>query len=63
MDFANEISAKVMGDILAKGMSLADVDLSDTVNSEAVKALGEILTGNRNHELRELSASFLCKVV
>jgi len=29
----------------------------------AVKALGEILTGNRNHELRELSASFLCKVV
>ncbi len=42
MDFANEISAKVMGDILAKGMSLSNVDLSETVNSEAVRALGEI---------------------
>lgn len=42
MDFANEISAKVMGDILARGMSLSNVDLSETVNSEAVRALGEI---------------------
>ena len=42
MNIANEISAKVMGDILAKGMSLSKVDLSETVNSEAVRALGEI---------------------
>lgn len=42
MDIVNEISAKVMGDILAKGMSLSKVDLSETVNSEAVRALGEI---------------------
>ena len=42
MDIANEISAKVMGEILAKGMSLSGVDLSETVNSEAVRALGEI---------------------
>lgn len=42
MDIANEISAKVMGDILARGMSLSKVDLSETVNSEAVRALGEI---------------------
>lgn len=42
MDIVNEISAKVMGDILAKGMSLSEVDLSETVNSEAVRALGEI---------------------
>jgi predicted RNase H-like nuclease (RuvC/YqgF family) len=42
LDIVNEISAKVMGDILAKGMSLSKVDLSETVNSEAVRALGEI---------------------
>ena len=56
MDFVNEISAKVMGDILAKGMSLSSVDLSETVNSEAVKALGEIKKalseeGNRGKKL------------
>lgn len=42
MIFENELTAKVMGEILAKGMSLSDVDLSKTVDSEAVKALGKI---------------------
>jgi len=42
MDIANEISAKVMGDILAQGMSLSGIDLSERVNSEAVRALGKI---------------------
>lgn len=51
MDFTNEVTAKVMGEILAKGMSLSDVDLSKTVDSEAVRALGKIkniLSENRN---------------
>ena len=39
MDFQNEFAAKVMGEILAKGMSLSEVDLKATVDSEAVKAL------------------------
>lgn len=42
MDIVNELTAKVMGEILAKGMSLSDVDLSKTVDSEAAKALGRI---------------------
>lgn len=42
MHIANEISAKIMGDILARGMSLSEVDLSEMVNSEAVRALSEI---------------------
>lgn len=42
MDFRNELTAKVMGEILAKGMSLSDVDLSKSVDSEAVKTLGRI---------------------
>lgn len=42
MDMVNEISAKVMGEILAKGMSLSDVDLSEAVDSEAVQAMGKI---------------------
>lgn len=44
MDFTNRLTAKVMGEILAKGMSLSDVDLSESVDSEAIKALGEIKT-------------------
>ncbi len=42
MEFENEITAKVMGEILAKGMSLSQVDLKETVDSEAVRALGKI---------------------
>ena len=55
MDFQNEITAKVMGEILAKGMSLSDVDLKETVNSEAVRALVKIkhtLTEDKNQALR-----------
>ena len=44
MEFENNVTAKVMGEILARGMSLSDVDLSKTVDSEAVKALGKIRT-------------------
>ena len=44
MDFENNITAKVMGEILAKGMSLSDVNLKETVDSEAVKALEKIKT-------------------
>lgn len=39
---ANEVTAKVMGDLLAKGMSLSEVDLSKTVNSEALTILERI---------------------
>lgn len=42
MIFENELTAKVMGEILAKGMSLSGVDLRKSVDSEAVKALGRI---------------------
>lgn len=42
MDIANELSAKVIGDILAQGMSLSGVDLSERVETEAVLALGKI---------------------
>lgn len=44
MEIQNGITAKVMGEILAKGMSLSDVDLSKTVDSEAVKVLEKIKT-------------------
>ena len=55
MDFANELAAKVMGEILAKGMSLSDVDLKETVDTEAVKALGKIkntLAEDKNQSLK-----------
>lgn len=44
MEFENNIAAKVMGEILAKGMSLSDFDLAETVDSEALRALGKIKT-------------------
>lgn len=53
MEFANELTAKVMGEILAKGMSLSGVDLKETVDSEAVRALGKIknvLTQEKNQK-------------
>lgn len=42
MNIENELTAKVMGEILAKGMSLSGVDLSKAVESEAVQVLGKI---------------------
>lgn len=59
MDMPNEITAKVMGEILAKGMSLSDVDLSKTVESEALDALCKIknvlsLEENQNQKLEKV---------
>ena len=42
MNAANEICAKIMGNILAEGMSLSDFDVSEEVKTEATKALEEI---------------------
>lgn len=42
MNVSNELAAKVIGDILSKGMSMSGVDLSDRVKCEAVNALDEI---------------------
>ena len=56
MDMPKEFTAKVMGEILAKGMSLSDVDLSKTVESEALDALCKIndvlsMDTNQKHKL------------
>ena len=42
MSTQNEMAAKVIGEIIAKGMSLTDTDLSESVNSRAVSALDAI---------------------
>lgn len=42
MNVPNELTAKVLGDILSKGMKICDVDLSDRVRCEAINALDEI---------------------
>lgn len=38
----NVMTAKIMGDILAEGMSLSGVDLKKEVNSQAVNMIEEI---------------------
>ncbi len=42
MKTANDLAAKVMGEIIAEGMSLSNFDVGEQVKSEAVSALEEI---------------------
>lgn len=42
MNVQNATAAKIMGEILAKGMSLCDLNLADSINSDAIDALEEI---------------------
>ncbi len=63
MEFKNEITAKVIGEILAKGMSLSDVDLSKTVDSDAVCALGKIKTALSEDKNRELKLAKIEEII
>ena len=42
MNVQNAAAAKIMGEVLAKGMNLCDINLADSINSEALDALEEI---------------------
>ena len=42
MSVQNELAAKIMGEILAKGMNLCDINLADSINSDAAAAIEEI---------------------
>lgn len=42
MNIPNELTAKVMGEIISKGMSISGIDLSESVKSEAMDALFKI---------------------
>ena len=44
MNIQNATAAKIMGEILAKGMSLSDINLADSINSDAAETLEEIRT-------------------
>ena len=53
MNTENELAARILGDILAKGMSMSETDLSERVNSAAVSALDAIRLVMYNSELDE----------
>lgn len=53
MNTQNEIAARVIGGIIARGMSLTNTDLAESVNSEAVTALDSIRLVLYNRELDE----------
>lgn len=42
MNVQNAVAARIMGEILAEGMSLSGVNLADSINSDAAAALEEI---------------------
>ena len=44
MNIQNVAAAKIMGEILAKGMSISDINLADSIDSSAADALDEIRT-------------------
>lgn len=42
MSTQNNLAAKVIGDIIAEGMSISEFDVAEKVSSEAINALNEI---------------------
>ncbi|MCR4718204.1 MAG: hypothetical protein K5768_01075 [Firmicutes bacterium] len=42
MNVQNAMAAKIMGEILANGMSLSDTNLAESINSAAANTLEEI---------------------
>ena len=53
MSIQNELAAKVLGDIIAKGMSMSGTDLTDRVHTEAISALDSIRLVMYNSSLDE----------
>lgn len=59
MNVPNELAARVMGDILARGMSLSGFDIAREVKSEAIDVLCEIReamngSGDRANEVERI---------
>ena len=42
MKVQNELAAKILGEVIAEGMNMSGIDLSERVGNEAIAALGEI---------------------
>ena len=42
MNVQNAMAAKIMGEVLANGMSISDINLAESINSAAANALEEI---------------------
>ncbi len=42
MEITNGLAAKVLGEIIAEGMNMSSINLSDRVKSEAIGALSDI---------------------
>ena len=61
MNVKNAITAKIMGEILASGMSLSDTNISDCVNSAAADSLEAIRSvaadgkKNEKQKLKEIN--------
>ncbi len=58
LNIPNELTAKVMGEIISKGMSMSGVDLSESVKSEALDALFKIraVVSNQDSEKKKISS-------
>lgn len=53
MNTQNGLTAKVLGDIIAEGMSISDFDIADRVQSEAINALDEIKLVMHNESAKD----------
>ena len=53
MNTQNGLTAKVLGDIIAEGMSISNFDIADRVQSEAINALDEIKLVMHNESVKD----------
>lgn len=51
MSIQNGIAAKVLGEIIARGMSMSETDLAENVRSEAITALDRVSAVMKNPAL------------
>lgn len=53
MSMENDMTAKILGEILAQGMSIADCNLEKVIESNALaklKRIEEVVESNKNNE-------------
>lgn len=53
MSMENDMTAKILGEILAQGMSMADCNLEKVIESnslEKLKRIEEVVESNKNNE-------------
>lgn len=63
MSIPNDMTAKIIGDLISKGMSISGVNLEDRIKNEAIDALGEIRSVVRSEKDEKNKISSIKKIM